>query len=38
MSVRTQSTKLNSDEKMSCISCASTHQGDSSFREYFSHA
>ena len=24
--------------KMSCISCASTHQGDSSFREYFSHA
>ena len=38
MSVRTHSTNLNSDEKMSCISYASTHQGDSSFREYFSHA
>ena len=37
MSVCTHSTKLNCDE-MCCISCASSHQDDSSFREYLSHA
>ena len=28
---------MNTDEKISCRACASTHQGDLSFREYFIH-